>query len=72
MLLKLTFFFKILLIHERHTQREAEAQAEGEAGSMQEAQCGPRSWIPGSHSKPKADAQPLRHPGVPETSIFLK
>ena len=32
------FLFKnILFIHERHTQREAETQAEGEAGSMQGA-----------------------------------
>ena len=36
------FFFKIiyLLIHERHPEREAETQAEGEADSMQGAQCG--------------------------------
>ena len=29
-------FFLRLFIHERHTQREAETQAEGEAGSLQE------------------------------------
>ena len=28
-----------LFIHERHREREAEIQAEGEAGSMWEAQC---------------------------------
>ena len=35
-------FFKrfYLFIHERHTQREVETQAEGEAGSMQGARCG--------------------------------
>ena len=40
------FFLKILFIYswEIHTQREAEAQAEGEAGSMQGAQYGARSW----------------------------
>ena len=34
-----TFFFLrfYLFIHERHTQREAQTQAEGEAGSMQGA-----------------------------------
>ena len=35
------FFLRFyLFIHERHTQREAETQAEGEAGSMQGARCG--------------------------------
>ena len=30
----------------RDTEREAKTQGEGEAGSMQEAQCGTRSWDP--------------------------
>ena len=38
------FFFKIVFIHER--QREAETQAEREAGSMWGAQCGTRSQDP--------------------------
>ena len=48
----------------RDTQREAETQAEGEAGSMQgpEAALDPRT--PGSRPEPKADAQLLSHPGV--------
>ena len=46
-------------------EREAETQAEGEAGSMQGAQRGTRSWIPGSRPEPKADAQLLSHSGVP-------
>ena len=37
----------ILCIHER--QREAETQAEGEAGSMQGANMGPDPGSPGSH-----------------------
>ena len=33
-----SFFLRFyLFIHERHTEREAETQAEGEAGSMQGA-----------------------------------
>ena len=37
-ILVLFFVFKFyLFIHERHTQREAQTQAEGEAGSMQGA-----------------------------------
>ena len=34
------FRFYVFVIHERHREREAETQAEGEAGSMQEAPCG--------------------------------
>ena len=49
----------------RVTEREAEAQVEGEAGSLRGAQCdlipGPR----GSRPEPKADAPPLSHPGIP-------
>ena len=33
-----------LFIHERHRKREAESQAEGEAGSMQRARCETQSW----------------------------
>ena len=53
-----------LSIHERHREREVETQAVGEAGSLQGAQCGIRSWIPGSCPEPKADIQPLSHTGV--------
>ena len=47
----------------RDTQREAETQGEGEAGSSEGARCGTRFL--GSGPEPKADAQPLSHPGVP-------
>ena len=46
-------------------EREAETPAEGEAGSLQGAQCGTQSGIPGSCPEPKADTQPLSHPGIP-------
>ena len=52
----------------RDTQREAETQAEGEGGSPKEP-----DWnlIPGLGScpEPKADTQPLSHPGVPITEF---
>ena len=54
------FFLRFyLFIHERHREREAEIQAEGEAGSLQGAQCGlhPRSPRP----ELKANAQLLSH-----------
>ena len=49
----------------RDTQKEAEIQAEGEAGSLQEPDGGLDPGTPGSHPELKGDAQPLSHPGVP-------
>ena len=49
-----------------HTEREAETQAEGEAGSMHrepDAELNPGT--PGSRPGPKAGAKPLSHPGIP-------
>ncbi|CAD7688500.1 unnamed protein product [Nyctereutes procyonoides] len=51
-----------------HTEREreAETQAEGEAGSMhREPDVGFDPGSPGSRPGPKAGAKPLRHPGIP-------
>ena len=45
----------------RDTEKEAETQAEGEAGSLQDL---------GSHLESKAKAQPLSHPGVPHLKVF--
>ena len=47
-------------------EREAETQAEGEAGSMhREPDVGFDPGSPGSHPGPKAGARPLSHPGIP-------
>ena len=47
-------------------EREAETQAEGEAGSMhREPDMGSDPGSPGSRPGPKAGAKPLRHPGIP-------
>ena len=47
-------------------EREAETQAEGEAGSMhQEPDAGFDPGSPGSRPGPKAGVKPLRHPGIP-------
>ena len=63
-ILKINFFFFTdfiyLFIYERHTQREAETQAEEEAGSMQGVGCGTQSW----DSRLKASARQLSHPGI--------
>ena len=53
----------------RDTQREAEAQIEGEEGSSQGAQCGTRSLGLRSCTEPKADAQLLSHPGISVTDF---
>ena len=49
----------------RDIEREVETQAEGEAGSLQGVRCETRSRDPGVTPEPKADAQPLSHPGIP-------
>ena len=63
----------------RGTQREAETQAEGEAGSMQGARCETRSRV--SRNRPWAEggAKPLGHRGCPKVmcikakgAIFVK
>ena len=53
-------------------EREAETQAEGEAGSMhREPDVGFDPGSPGSRPGPKAGAKPLRHPGIPKLLIPL-
>ena len=47
------FFFFLIYLFMRHREREA--------GSLWGAQCGI-----GSRPEPKADAQPLGHPGIPK------
>ena len=61
-----------LFIYDRHTvrEREAETQAEGETGSMhREPDVGFDPGSPGSRPGPKAGAKPLRHPGIPLTTV---
>ena len=62
---KLRFY---LCIHERHAEREAETQAEGETGSPQGAQCGTPSrdsrtmpWAEGGLSTAEPSRLPLRN-----------
>ena len=56
----------------RYTEREAETQAEGEAGSMhREPDVGLDPGSPGSCPGPKASAKPLRHPGIPKSPSQL-
>ena len=45
----ISFFKKIFIIYDRHREREAETQEEGEAGSMQGPDVGLDPGSPGSH-----------------------
>ena len=69
LLLHLIFLnFFLLFIYDSHTEREreAETQAEGEAGSMhREPDVGFDPGSPGSCPGPKAGAKLLHHPGIP-------
>ena len=51
-------------------EREAETQAEGEAGSMLEPDAGLNPGTPGSHPGPKAGKKPLSHPRIPMPTVF--
>ena len=58
-------FLKILLIYERHIEKQRHRQREKQA-PCRESDVGLDPRIPGSHHRePKADTQPLSHPGVP-------
>ena len=53
--------------------REAETQAEGEAGSMhREPDVGFDPGSPGSRPGPKAGTKPLRHPGIPDVFFLIR
>ena len=65
------FFLFYLLIHERHRQREAETQAEGEAGSMQGARCGTQSWVSRITPWAESGVKLLSHPGCPPLLLYI-
>ena len=64
------FFLSFIYLFMRDTQREAETQAEGEAGSMQGAQHGTR--FPVSRMRPWAEgsAKSLSYPGCPRFRFY--
>ena len=58
------FFLRFyLFIHGRHTERKAETEAEGEASSMQGAQCGTLSRVSRITPWAEGSAKPLSHLG---------
>ena len=55
----------------RDTEREAETQAEGKAGSLQGARHGTRSQDPRITPWAEGGAKPLSHPACPENNILI-
>ena len=65
-----SFFLRFyLFIHERHTERQRHRQREKQA-PCREPDVGLNPRTPGSCPEPKADTQPLSHPGIPERKSF--
>ena len=56
-----------MIVTER--EREAETQAEGEAGSMHREPNVGFDPSPGLRPRPKAGSKPLRHPGIPQLPL---
>ena len=56
----------------RDREREAETQAEGEAGSTQGAQCGTRFRVSRIIPPAAGGAKPLRHRGCPDSKFYTK
>ena len=52
-------------------EREAETQAEGEAGSMQGAQRGTGSWVSRVRPRAEGSTKPLSHPGCPNQVLLV-
>ena len=67
------FFIKFLFIHEKRREREAETQAERDKQAPYgEPDVALDPKTPGSHPGPKADAQPLSHPGFPKQMFYTE
>ena len=65
-----SFFFKdFIYLFMKHTETEAETQAEEEAGFMQGAQRVPRSWVSRITPWAEGGAKLLSHRGCPLISL---
>ena len=67
----LLLLFLFLFIHERHTQRGRHRRREKQA-PCREPDAGLHPGISGSHPEPKADTQPLSHPGILKFLKFIE
>ena len=63
------FFKDFTYLFMRDTERQRQRQREKQAPCREsDAELDPRTL--GSHPEPKADAQPLSHPGIPKRYVF--
>ena len=58
-----------MFIYERHGERQRHRQREEQA-PCREPDVGFDPGTPGSRPGPKADTQPLSHPGIPDVRCF--
>ena len=67
----LFFFFKIyfIFIYDRHRERQRHRRREKQA-PCREPDAGLDPGTPGPRRGPKAGAEPLSHPGIPQLSLF--
>ena len=70
-LLRYIFLRFCLFIHERHRERRRRPRQREKQPPCREPDMGLDPRTPGSQPEPKADAQPLSHPGAPR-HIFNK
>ena len=54
------------------TDAQREARQREKQAPQGEPDAGPYSRTPGTRPQPKADAQPVSHPGIPEAQILNK
>ena len=65
------FFFKMLFIHSRETQRERQTDRQRQRQREKQTPCmehnaGLDPGTPGPRPRPKAGTKPLSHPGIPD------
>ena len=65
------FFFRFYFIHKRHTETDRDRQREKQA-PYGEPDVGLHPRTLGSRPEPKADAQPLSHPGTLSVILIFK
>ena len=65
-------YFDFFNLFMRHTERERQRHRQKEKQSpRRELDAGLNPGTPGSCPEPKADAQPLSHPGCPKALVFF-
>ena len=64
------YLFVYIFIHERHRDRQRHRPREKQA-TYRELDVGLHPRTPGSHPDSKAEIQPLSHPSIPSSVLFI-